>query len=427
MISAVSHRLPLSGNRGSRNSELGIIISFVIMTRKFTLTLFFAMAVFGWSNLYAQTDTVQPTPHYKVGIFAPLYLDSVFTKNTFRYRLNIPHFIQPAVDFVQGALIALDSLQAGQDFIDASVYDTKSYTQKVPDLISTNKLDSLQLIIGSVKDEEYQQLAAFALQKNIPFISVTYPNDGGITGNPFLVIMNSTLKAHCDAIYSYILQNHGTDKIYLCRKNGAQEDMVASYFKQANEQDGKPLLPIETLNVDNNINAAFLKSKLDSNRTSVIIAASLDETFAGAVSKACYDLHKSYPINLIGMPTWDNFSALYDAKALADFPMYYTTPYYNDKLDPFSKTLTAAYYKKYKAKPGDMAFKGFESVYLFTKLLIKYPDDLMSHINDKSVHVFCDYNFRAVRLNGQIAIPDYFENKHLYLIKILNGNISKAW
>ena len=89
-------------------------------------------------------------------------------------------------------------------------------------------------------------LADFALQKNIPFISATYPNDAGITGNPFLVIMNSTLKAHCDAIYSYILQNHGTDKIYLCRKKGAQEDMVASYFKQMNEQDGKPLLPIET-------------------------------------------------------------------------------------------------------------------------------------------------------------------------------------
>ncbi|MEO7307731.1 MAG: hypothetical protein ABIR78_05075, partial [Ferruginibacter sp.] len=107
--------------------------------------------------------------------------------------------------------------------------------------------------------------------------------------------------------------------------------------------------------------------------------------------------------------------------------IYYTTTYYNDKTDGFSKALTAAYHKKYKGKPTDMAFKGFESVYLFTKLLARNPDNFMSRINDKNVKVFCEYNFREVRLNEQVAIPDYFENKHLYLIKILNGTISKAW
>ena len=88
-------------------------------------------------------------------------------------------------------------------------------------LISSHALDSLQLIIGSVKDEEYGQLARFALQKNIPFISATYPNDGGITENPYLVIVNSTLKAHCEAIFSYMLQNHGSDNILHFRKPGS--------------------------------------------------------------------------------------------------------------------------------------------------------------------------------------------------------------
>lgn len=395
------------------------------MDKKFIIVLL--IAVFSASNLYAQNDSAIKEPVYKVGIFAPLYLDSVFTKNTFRYRQGVPRFIMPAVDFVQGALIALDSLQAGQDRIDASIYDTKSFKQPVADLIRLKKLDSLQLIIGSVKDDDYLQLAAFALQKNIPFISATYPNVKGISANPFLVVMNSTLRSHCDAIYSYLLQNHGTDKIYLCRQKGGQEDMVAAYFKQMNEQDGKPLLPIETLNLDNNLTAAYLGSKLDSNRTSVIIGASLDETFATNIAKACFELNKTYPIHLIGMPNWDNFASLYNKKELADFPIYFTTPFYNDKYDAFSKTLTAAYYKKYKGKPSDMAFKGFETVYLFTKLLAKNPGNFMSHINDKTESVFCEYNFKPVRLNSEFAVPDYFENKHLYLIKILNGNISKAW
>ena len=397
------------------------------MDKKFISGLFLLLATFSSVNLYAQNDSVIQTPVYKVGIFAPLYLDSVFTKNTFKYRQSIPRFIMPAVDFVQGALIALDSLQAGEDRIEASIYDTKSFKQPVADLIRFKKLDSLQLIIGSVKDDDYLQLAEFALLKNIPFVSATYPNVAGITANPFLVIMNSTLKAHCDAIYSYLLQNHGTDKIYLCRQKGTQEDMVAAYFKQMNEQDGKPLLPIETLYFDNNLNPGFLKSKLDSNRNSVIIGGSLDETFAVNIAKSSFSLSKTYPITLIGMPNWDNFSSLYNKKDLADFPVYFTTPFYTEKIDAFSKTLTAAYYNKYKGKPNDMAFKGFETVYLFTKLLAKNPGNFMSHINDKTLNVFCEYNFKPVRLNNEIAVPDYFENKHLYLIKILNGNISKAW
>ncbi|MEP7254895.1 MAG: ABC transporter substrate-binding protein [Ferruginibacter sp.] len=404
------------------------------MNKKIFAELLILLALSFAFKANAQNDTVKKAPAYKIGIFAALYLDSVFNNNTFRYKQALPRFIMPAVDFVQGAQIALDTLQAGNDNIDAVIYDTKSYTQTVPYLIQNKKLDSLQLIIGSVKDAEYLQLAEFALQKNIPFISVTYPNDAGITANPFLVIVNSTLKSHCDAIYSYILQNHGTGKIYLCRQKGTQEDMIASYFKQINEQDGKPLLNIQTLNFENNLTAALLKTKLDSNSNSVIIGASLDETFAGNITSACYTLHDKYPITLIGMPTWDGFTSLNKKIEFTEFPIYYTTSYFNEKGDDFSKTLTAAYLKKYKGKPTDMAFKGFEAVYLFTKLLALYPGNFMNHINDKNIKVFCEYNFRPVMSKkgslpaGQAGTtPDYFENKHVYFIKKANGAVSKAW
>jgi len=397
------------------------------MNKKRFTGLFLLVVCFVTTSLHAQVDTAAKQPVYRVGIFAPLYLDSVFTKNTFRYKQAVPRFIAPAVDFVQGALTALDSLQAGDDNIIASIFDTRSYTEKIPDLVRSKKLDSLNLIIGSVRDEDFLQLAAFAQEKNIPFISATYPNVSGVTANPYLVVMNSTLKSHCDAIYSYILQNHGTDKIYLIRQKGRQEDMVASYFKAMNEQDGKQLLTMETINIDEEITAAFLRSKLDSNRKNVIIGGSLDENFAGNIAKACNEIYKTFPITLIGMPNWDNFDALYNKKTLAGFPVYYTTPFYTDKTDTFSKTLTAAYYKNYKTKPTDMAYKGFEAVYLFTKLLAKNPGAFMSHLSDKNQKVFCEYNFKPVKLNDKATVPDYFENKHLYLIKILNGSISKAW
>jgi hypothetical protein len=85
------------------------------------------------------------------------------------------------------------------------------------------------------------------------------------------------------------------------------------------------------------------------------------------------------------------------------------------------------YQKKYKGRPSDMVFKGFECTYLFTKLLANYPNGLLNHLNDKTFRLFSDYNFRPVQSKKEAAVPDYFENKHLYFIKIAEGTLSKAW
>jgi len=393
------------------------------MNKKFfTLVL---LCVVSFLNVNAQADSSKQYPTYRVGIFAPLYLDSMFSNGNFKFKQGIPKSLMPSIDFIQGAQIALDSMAVGKEHIEASIYDTRSYTKSIPYLISNKSIDSINLIIGSVKDADYKQLADFALARHIPFISATYPNDGGITANPFTVILNSTLKAHCEAIYSYLLQNHGTDQIFLCRKKGSQEDRVAGYFKSLNEQDGRPLLNIKTLITDS-VTSDFLMPKLDSNRQAVLIGGSLEENFAASLATACNDLHESYPLLLIGMPNWDGFVSLHK-RSIEGLPVYFTSPYFNSKLDNYSKMLTAAYLKRYSIKPSDMAYKGFETVYLFTRLLAKYPNDLIGHINDKSEKVFCEYNIRPVMLKKENTTPDYFENKHLYFIKLLNGNISKAW
>ena len=377
----------------------------------------------------AQETAIAPQfKTYRVGIFAPLYLDSVFSyAGNFRYKEGMPKFITPAVDFVNGVQIGLDSLKLMYANVEAYIYDTKSYSAPLAGLIKNKKLDNLDLLIGSVRDVEYRQLADFALSKNVPFISAVYPNDGGITANPNVIILNSTLKAHCEAIYSYVLQNHGTDKIFLCRKKGGQEDKIANYFKLMNEQDGKPLLNIQTVNFDSTISINTLKAKFDSNRQSVIIGGSLDERFAMSLANASYSLYAQYPLTLIGMPNWDGFKGLMKEGSFEDFPVYFTTPYFNQKIDDKSRMLIDAYDRRLKGKPNDLAFKGFECVQLFVKMLAAHPTDFMKHLNDKDQKVITDYNFRPVTVSKNATGIDYFENKHVYFIRILNGTMYKAW
>ena len=391
----------------------------MIMKKSIALIIGFLFLIL--LNSFSQQASLKT---YRVGIFSALYLDSVFSNNEYNYGKKFPKFTQQGLDFIQGAEIALDSLPLPNGNIIANIFDAKSNQNNIPWLISNHKLDSLDLIIGSVKDVDFIDLARFAKQKNIPFVSATYPNDGGIVDNPFLVIVNPTLRAHCETVYSYLLQSHGTDKILLCRKKGSQEDKIADYFKMINGTEGKPLLNIQTINFDDDFSR--LVNSLDSNRKTIIIGGSLNESFASSLINVVYPLKESYPIEVIGMPNWDGFSFL-KKSTLKDFPVYYTTAFINNRSNTYSKQITQVYSKKFKGVPSDMAYKGFESVYIFARLITKYPDDFMSHLNEFAYKVFNDYNFKAVYVNKKKQIPDYFENKRLYFMKIYNGKSTKVW
>ena len=136
----------------------------------------------------------------------------------YRYGKNFPKFMTPGLEFYEGASIALDSLGEEGVKLQVSIYDTRSANGSVSTLISQSKLDSTDLIIGSVTGNEYKQLADFALKKNIPFVSATYPNDAGVTANPFLVIVNSKLNTHLTSVYNYLLKNYGNARVVLFKK-----------------------------------------------------------------------------------------------------------------------------------------------------------------------------------------------------------------
>ena len=384
------------------------------MFKKSLLTgIFFIGAVASFAQ---QGNAVLKT--YHIAIFAPIYLDSVFDGNTYNQGKNFPRFTQQGLDFVQGAQVALDSMQLTNGNMEAGIFDSKASEENIPWLITNHKLDSMDLLIGAVKDTEFLKLASFAKEKNIPFISAVYPNDGGITANPFLVILNSTLRAHCENIFSYLLQKHGTDNIILFRKKGAQEDKIAAYFKTINESEGKPLLNIRVLNLEDDFSG--LKDRLDSTKPNVLIGGSLSEDFATGLFTAAYSLKKNYRIEMIGMPNWDGFHEL-RKPIYKDFPVSYTTAYSNIKTDAFSRMVQNVYSKKYKGTPSDMSYKGFECVFIFAGLLTRYPNDFVSHLNDSGFKIFTDFNFKPVYLNKKSTMPDYFENKHLYFMKIING------
>jgi hypothetical protein len=158
-------------------------------------------------------------------------------------------------------------------------------------------------------------------------------------------------------------------------------------------------------------------SYLDSNRQNIIICGSLNETFGSNLSKALGS-NKNYRVVAIGMPTWDGIRDI-----SKDLEVVYSTPYNFPRTEKQGLILSEKYKNKYSGRATDMVFKGFESMYHFTKLLLKHGSAFASHLSDKEFKLFNDFDMQPVKSSTDPAITDYLENKKLYFIRKKDGMI----
>lgn len=170
----------------------------------------------------------------KVAIFSPLYIDSAFNGNTYQLGdANLPKQILPGLEFYNGAMAAIDSLQKQGLQAVVTIYDTKNSQQSIDSLLKSAAIQNVDFIITSSNDRyDLKQLANFALLHQTPLISATYPNNADISNNPFLIILNSTLQTHCSSIYKYLQRKYAFDKILLFTRKGKPAEIIQSIFTQ---------------------------------------------------------------------------------------------------------------------------------------------------------------------------------------------------
>src|SRR5215510_4834521 len=141
--------------------------------------------LFGWVLIgisfiaSAQNDSVAvavtaPAPivpaKHKIAIFAPLYLDSAFDNaEEYRYAKNVfPKFINPGLEFYEGAQLALDSMAKEGKELEVYIFDTRSTTEPLEVQLGKPELDEVGLIIAHCAGNEVRTFAEIGLRKNIP-------------------------------------------------------------------------------------------------------------------------------------------------------------------------------------------------------------------------------------------------------------------
>ena len=357
----------------------------------------------------------------RIAIFAPLYLDSAFdATNTYRFDKNFPKFINPGLEFYEGIQFAIDSLNKENVPLEVFIFDTRSNKQLLQEQI--NGVDSLALIIAHATVQENWVLADEAKIRNIPYINVNLPNNGGITNNPYFVMLNPSLKTHVESVYRYLQKFYPTNSITVLTKKGQLEEMIKTYINEFAQSTVSVPLKLKWVDLTDSFTVRQLLPMLDSNRQTVFFAASLDDHFNRRLITQMALAGRSYKTTIVGMPTLDNLDRDLSKSEFKGPEIIYGHPFYNAKTDKLSTQINNHFSTQMYARPSDMVFRGYEVMWKYSKLLDKYKRDLSSNLSDKSNKVFTDFDIQPV-LNKQTMEMEYFENKKLYFLKWQDGVI----
>lgn len=359
----------------------------------------------------------QETQRHKIAIFTPLYLDSAFdAAGSFRYEKTGARFVNAGLDFYYGAQLALDSLQKRGAPLEIFVYDSRG-KESISRHLAKPEMKDVEMIIAQTNAAETKLLADAALRRKIPFVSATFPNDAGVFDNPYFVILNTTLQAHAEGIYRFLQKYHSLDRIVVFRRPGTQEDLLKNYFTEFTKTTVSTPLNIKFVDIAADYVPQTLAAHFDSSRRTVVIAGSLDESFATKLTQTLSGLNKKYPVRVIGMPTWEN----YNFNRATDLEIIYTTPFYYNRNSLLEARLGDEYTKAMSIKPSDLFLRGYESTLRFALLLLDTGNDVSSNLSRKGNMVFTQFDIQPVFKDQAKMSLDYFENKHLYFVKVFGS------
>jgi hypothetical protein len=371
-------------------------------------TTLFVLLICCFANTYAQpAKAVQKRK--TIAVFIPLEIDAAF--NGPDYILgnnNLPKTMLPGLDFYNGVLMAIDSLKKTNALLDIRIIDAKQKNNSLATLLTDTSLQKTALIISAVTNKADTKLIAdFALAHQTPMVSAVYPNDAGVTNNPFFTVLNPTLKTQCEAISSYLQNNFAKNTILYCKKKGATEDYIQSIIVDSNSKTAKSFLNIE---VEDSLVFSNLAPYLDSTKQNILLCGSLKESFGTALVTILSE-NPAYKSTVIGMPTWDGDKSIH----VPIVEIIYASPYYFNGNEKLLKQLSAAYKLKYLGRPSDQFFKGYETLLYFTNALFSTP-----------MPVFNSFKLMPVYNSSIKSQIDYQENKNLYFFRKQNGQLKSA-
>lgn len=328
---------------------------------------------------------------------------------------NSENFLQ----FYEGVLIAVDSMQKAGMKIELNVFDTKDNPETVRRIINNQSFSETDLIIGPVYENVQKEVDKLAAVNQIPMISPFTPKSAIINSNRQFYQINPTREYIAEATAEMIAADYSNTNFIVVKTSsieGTQEGQFVELIRRKIAVSGNPGRGKFTEYDFRKERSRGLREILLPDRENVVFLPSSDEGELSVAISNINNLGVDFPITLIGS---SNYQQRYPSIEVAHFhnlKLKYINPYWID----YQKSSTIKYFEKFISnfgtEPNSYGVQGFDAAWYFLNAIHSYGKDFEACLPYLNVNlVQGNYHFKRVSswggyMNQGVSVISYNRN-----------------
>jgi len=339
----------------------------------------------------------------EVALMMPLHLEEVELLDPENLPENYGETFKSLqfVQFYEGFRMALDSLEKTGIKLKLFVYDVGKDTAETRKLLKKPELQNMDLIVGLLYHRNFQMVAEFAKNHNIPIVNPVSERSELVSGNPMVYKICPAKSSQLSQLAKYLEKNYFRAKILILR-DGQFKD------KEATEQLKKECIQ-RKLNVFSVESLPEAVNSLTKEKENVVVSFSNSTAYLLELSRRLFELRNEYDLTLAGMPSWDKIDGL-EMEYMVGLHTHIMVPFFVDYQDAEVKKFVRRFHDNYKTDPEPLAFQGYDvAQYFLTSQLPLIPKKGMQ----------TTFEFRSAQGSG-------FENQHWEIYKYENYRLIRV-
>ena len=384
------------------------------------------------SLLLAAHDTILKKPLYKIALLLPFYIEEnqelANHLNALESRTIYPKS-KFAIELYHGIVLALDSLSNKEVSYQLNVYDTKGQDSNTTRMIVQKKeMQEMDLIIGPLYYSNFEYVAAFAKQHQIPIVSPVKQNNKILLGNQYVFKTVSSKASIVKNIAKLVVDSFSMANLIAIEHLQSNENiLVDTYIKEYHnllmtKKDTLIYAPIKKLNISH---GSEIISQLKPNINNVLFVPSTNPTFItnlfSTLTNTLYSKqYKNYTITLIGLEDWEQFESI-DLEYFQTLNVHLPVQQFINYSDEETKQVIAKYTTYTNTYPSTTALLGFDIGMYFGKKLKDNGTVFMDNKLKDHRAVSLQFNF------FKTGIESGFENIHSTMVKFKDYHIQKVF
>lgn len=259
-----------------------------------------------------------------------------------------------ALNYLEGLIIATDSLSRTGMIINLFVYDTENDSAKVQQIIKKGELKNIDLIIGPVFTKNLRQVTRiYGKNQDKTIVSPLSRNSSVLKDgrNIFQIIPPFSLQI--DKISSYISKRYKNEKILILaqKKEEVHAKAYKNYFRSKKRKsktclfDGLNTITRDTL------------CKFLSNNKYIVLIPSADRPFVSKIIPILGTIDTNMIV--FGLHNWESYENL-DISTLMRLNVHFPNPYFFDYQEKENQRFAALFAQKFNSLPNKYSQIAFQ-------------------------------------------------------------------